>query len=301
MAEPLILPTGYGFRRVTVEEIHASIFDTLVIWEPPRRRGTHRYVMGVDVSDGLGMDRSVIEVVRCGTLDEPAEQVAEYISDQMLPVGLAYVIQTIGQYYRDRDGVEALAAIECNNHGLATQDTLQLHLGYGNFYVWEYYDSADPGRRFSTKIGWLTTVRTRPLLLSKLHAALTTIDPITSAPDFVTHSPVLHAELKDFQTESTLAEAAASRGAHDDCVMAAAIGYYCAYREQSGESEPLEERRRLRSEQQAVMAAANAQSVTPDWRNTPTTVDEASHWVEETPEHVDEQMYDPRRHDDSAW
>ena len=43
----------------------------------------------------------------------------------------------IGRYYADADQVEAMAAIETNNHGLATQDTLQLHLGYGHFYVWD--------------------------------------------------------------------------------------------------------------------------------------------------------------------
>jgi len=300
MTEPLILPAGYGFRPVRVEEVRASILDMLTIWEPPRRRGKHQYVIGADVSDGLGLDRSSIEVIRCATIEEPAEQVAEYVSDQMLPVGLAYTIQTIGEYYKDHDQVEALAAIECNNHGLATQDTLQLHLGYSNFYIWEYYDAADPGRRYSTKIGWLTTTRTRPLLLSKLHAALTTIDPITGLPDLVTHSPILHDELKDFQTEGALADAAAARGAHDDCVMATAIGYYCAYRQQAGEMEPLDERRRRRSEQAAQLAAANVHAPKPDWRNTPATADDASALIGMDGEDVDEQVYDPRRHDDLA-
>ncbi len=128
----LLLPKGYGFRRMPLVELRerTNLFDTLLIWEGPRRHGPRRYVIAVDVSDGLGQDRSVIEVARMGTIEEPAEQVAQYVSDQIAPMALAYVIQAIGQYYVDEDGVEALVAIECNNHGLSTQDTLQLHLGY---------------------------------------------------------------------------------------------------------------------------------------------------------------------------
>ena len=93
---------------------------------------------------------------------------------------------------------------------------MQLHLGYTHFYRWEYYDEHDPSRRFSTRIGWLTTPRTRPMLLDKLKSALTTLDPVTGQPDLLTHSPFLHDECKDFQTEGALWEAEAARGAFDD-------------------------------------------------------------------------------------
>src|SRR5690242_3341400 len=129
MAEPLILPAGYGFRHFRPEEIQLTsgfLLDALFIWEPPRRRGERRYVISADVADGLGLDRSVIEVIRCGTITEPMEQVAEFASDSVDPADLAFLIQVIGQYYTDHDGIEALAAIETNNHGLSTQNLLQL-------------------------------------------------------------------------------------------------------------------------------------------------------------------------------
>lgn len=294
MVEPIILPSGYGMRALRPGELteRGNILDTCAIFEPPRRRGPRRYVISADVGDGLGQDRSVVQVCRAGTIEEPTEQVAEYVSDAILPAGLAYVIQALGQYYLDEDQVEALVAVEVNNHGLTTQDTLQLHLGYGHFYVWEYYDAADASDRFSRKIGWYTTPRTRPMLLSKLHAALTTVDPITSQPDLLTHSPFLHEELRDFQTEGQLWEAAAAKGAHDDAVMAIAIGNYCCWRLQGGEREPLEERRRRRSEQQAILAAASSTASKPDWRNTAATADEATEFLGDDPEEVDAALYD---------
>lgn len=279
--DSLLLPKGYGFSRVGAPELReaTNLLDLLLIWEPPRRRGRRRYVIAVDVSDGLGLDRSVIEVARMGTIEEPAEEVAQYVTESVAPAPLAYIVHAIGQYYRDQDDVEALVAIECNNHGLSTQDTLQMHLGYQSFYRWEYYDSADPSARYSTKIGWWTTPRTRPMLLDKFHSALTTLDPLSGLPDYVTHSPFLHDELKDFQTQGALWEASAAQGAHDDTVMAAAIANYVCWRLQAGETEPLEERRRRRSEQtilQAAAAAEEAQRV--DYRNTPTSANEADRW-----------------------
>jgi hypothetical protein len=297
MPEPLLLPSGYGFRPLRPGELtrRGSILDTCAIWEAPRTRGPRRYVIAADVSDGLEQDASVVEVLRVGTIDEPTEQVAEYVSNQIIPAALAYIIQALGTYYRDEDGVEAQAAIEVNAHGLTTQDTLQLHLGYGHFYTWEYYDAADPGERYSRKIGWYTNPRTRPMLLSKLHAALTTVDPVTGWPDLLTHSPYLHNELKDFQTDGALWEAQASAGAHDDAVMATAIGNYVTWRLQGGEREPLEERRRLRSAQQAALLAASQEAIKPDWRNTACTAEEADEWVQDAPDAIDSAMYDGRR------
>lgn len=298
----LILPKGYGFSPVSPAELReqGSLLDMLLVWEPPRKRGHRRYVIGVDVSDGIGQDRSVIEVARMGTIDEPAEEVAQFVTESTSPTELAAIIFAVGKWYTDEDGIEAKVAVECNNHGLSTQDTLSIHLQYQNLFVWEFLDSADPASRFSTRIGWYTTSRTRPILLDKFHSALTTLDPITGLPDYVTHSPILHEELKDFQTQGGLWEAEAARGAHDDAVMAACITNYIAYRLQSGETEPLEERRRRRSEQALAQATAAAKSITPvDFRNTPATAEDQSRFsgqgsALDDEEDLDTQLYDPR-------
>jgi hypothetical protein len=273
--ETIPVPPGYGFRRLAstdLTKLPNLRHSVLSIWEHPRRRGTRRYVMSVDVSDGLGQDYSAIDVIRQPTIEEPAEQVAQYITNTLDPKQLAFVCDAIGRYYADADQVEALAAIETNSHGLATQDTLQLHLGYSHFYLWEYADAASPERRYSTRIGWMTSPRTRPLLLASFHGAITTFDPISSLPDLILNSPITRGELRHFVTESTIGEAEAARGQHDDCVMAAAIGFYVAWRLSGGEIEPVAERRRRRAAlNQLRVDKAVAR---PDWRNGPATAEE---------------------------
>lgn len=284
MPDAFSLPPGFGFRRLSPLEVReraglaAAPMNALLVFELPRRTPIHRefrYVLSADIGDGLGQDRSVGTVTRMGTLEEPAEEVAQYVSDSLPPSQFAYILDAIGHLYADHDGVEALAAIECNNHGLSTQDTLQLHLGYGQFYRWEYYDMADPARRYSTKIGWVTTPRTRPLLLDKYYAALTTLDPVTNYPDYIVNSPWTIEELADFQTEGALWEAEAAKGAHDDCILAGAIGNYVAWRLAGGEQEPLGDRRRRRHEERlARQADAARRSQQRDFRNTAITTAE---------------------------
>jgi len=281
------VPPGYGFSRLTPPELAdlpSLRHSVLAIWEYPRARGRRRYVLAVDVSEGLGLDYSVVDVIRLPTIEEPAEQVAQYISNVVDTKQLAFIVDAIGRLYADADQVEALAAIETNNVGLATQDTLQLHLGYTQFYVWEYADAATPERRYSTKIGWVTTARTRPILLTAFRDAITTVDPITGQPDFILNSPVTRAELRHFITPDVLANAQAARGQHDDCVLAAAIGYYVAWRLAGGEAEPIAEQRRRKAalDRQAPVGLPRR-----DYRNSALTAEEIAAHVEEDDEFQD--------------
>jgi hypothetical protein len=283
------VPPGYGFRRLTqaeLRELPNLRHSVLAIWEYPRVRGQFRYIMSVDVSDGLGLDYSIIDIIRQPTIEEPAEQVAQYCTNVVNAQQLAFICDAIGRLYKDPDGIEAQAAIETNNHGITTQDTLQLHLGYGYFYVWEYADAADAEKRRSTKIGWVTSPRTRPMLISAFHAAVTTFDLITGQPDFILNSPITRGELRHFVTEGMIGDAEAARGQHDDGVMAGAIGYYVSWRMAGGEIEPIAERRRRRAAQQAE--ATRSATDTGDWRNMAVTAEEADHGWETDDEFADE-------------
>jgi hypothetical protein len=286
------VPPGYGFRRLDpaqLKQLPNLRHSVFAIWEYPRLRGQRRYVMAIDVSDGLGQDYSVIDIIRQPTIEEPAEQVAQYCTNKLDPKGLAFVADAIGRYYLDADGVEAMAAIETNNHGLATQDTLQLHLGYAHFYRWEYADAAEASRRYSTRIGWMTSPRTRPLLLASYYGAITTLDPVSTLPDFILNSPITRGELRHFITASTIGEAEAARGQHDDAVMASAIGYYVAWRMSGGEIEPVAERRRRK----AALDTLNLEKgkTRPDYRNSPATVEEADDLELEDGETVRDDVY----------
>lgn len=267
------IPPGFGFHRLTVRELaerggDRALFNTLQVWQHPRKG--HRYILGIDVGDGLGLDRSVIDVFRVGTLEECEEQVAQFISDAIPPRQLAGVIDAIGHLYRWPEGREALAAIECNNHGLSVQDTLQLHLGYRHFYIWEVLDQADPQKRWTTRMGWVTTKRTRPILLDQFYTGVSTIDPISGYSDCRINSPFTLDEMRDFQTDGALWEAEAAKGAFDDCIIAAGIAHYVCWRIQGGEEEPLADRRRRRKEEELRrVRSGNAAPV--DYRNSDRT------------------------------
>jgi hypothetical protein len=184
-------------------------------------------------------------------------------------------VDAIGHLFCDDEGLEAQAMIENNNHGLSVQDHLQLHLGYTHFFRWEYWDAADPSKRKSNKIGWTTTPRTRPILLDKFYAAVTTLDPLTNKPDYIVNSPWTISELADFQTEGALWEAAAAVGAHDDCVIAASIANFGAWRMAAGETEPLGDRRRRKHEEDAArLHDADLRGQGRDYRNTAITAGE---------------------------
>lgn len=297
MSEPLGLdiPRGHGFRPLGLDELRsrteilgptAGLLDVCLIYERPRRQVGTRYIVSADIGDGMGLDRTSIDVLRLASMKEPCEQVAHFYSDTRTPTQAAYVIDALGHLYADSDGLEALAAIETNNHGLSTQDTLQLHLGYGHFYVWEVADASDPNARFTKRIGWVTSRRTRPIILDKLFEALTVVDPVTGYPDLRLNSPWTQEELVDFQTEGALWEAAAARGAHDDAIMSVAIGYYVAHRLYGGESEPLADRRRRQAEIQAREQAMNAGQPR-DFRNSPFTAAEMRDWAGEPDEALD--------------
>lgn len=289
---PAYIPAGYGFKVLGPGEMYeravtGTLLEVCQIWEPPLRG--HKYVMSADVSDGIGKDRSVVDVVRMGTLDRIEEQVAQFISDRVKPRELAFVCDALGRYYCDDDGYEAMAAVETNNHGLSTQDTLQLHLGYNHFYRWEMLDAIDPSARFTSKIGWYTTPRTRPILLDHFHEAVTSFDPSTGLPDLRINSPWTLSELGDFQTEGALWEAEAARGAHDDCIMSLAIGHIVCWRLMGGEREPLDERRRRlhqMRERQARVSGERAEQK--DYRNMAYTEPEIQKFADLAAEGEDE-------------
>src|ERR1041384_3926571 len=71
---PYRIAPGYGMRSLKptewkallAEPDDAGLFDRLLVWEPPRKG--FLYVVSVDVSNGVGQDRSVIDVIRSATV-----------------------------------------------------------------------------------------------------------------------------------------------------------------------------------------------------------------------------------------
>jgi hypothetical protein len=280
-AEAQMVPQGYGFRRLGVDHLKTiegveglRAANVLQIYEYPRSsrhpKGSSSYVMAVDVADGVGLDYSVIDLYRMPSVEEPTEQVAQFVSNTLKPVEIARIADAIGRLYVDRDGIEAQAAVESNiGPGIVVQSELQLHLGYTNFYVWETLDAGDASARFTKRIGWATTQRTRPIILARFYEGLTTKDPITGFLDLRLHSPISRAELRHLiipkEPGARLGDAVAAPGHHDDCSMAGAIGNFVAYLLMGGETEPIHERRHRKSQLRALAAAPDG--IVRDYRN----------------------------------
>lgn len=278
-----LLP-GMGFRALpqsawkplVADAESDCFFDTLLTWELPKKRSS--YIITVDVGTGTGLDRSVVNVTRVGDLQRPPEEVAQFVSDSIDPTDLAYVCAAVGRLYTDHGGREALMAIECNGFGLQTQSELLRHHGYSNFFIWQYEDAADAKGRFSRKLGWWTSARTRPMIISRFVRAIKTVDEISGTPDFRLNSPHTFLELQSFQIppDGALWDASAGPGAHDDCIIACAIACHVEQTLYHESIEPLpDHRRRLEEERTRAAYKASRLGRPPrDFINTDCTADE---------------------------
>jgi len=233
MPEPIVAPTpshppldilpGYGFAKVPRPKWERAdlqdLRDRILIFEAPRRGCL--YVLSADVGDGVGLDNSVGDVTRVGTVTEPDEQVAQFVSDQIDPTDFAKVLDALGRFYTGSDNLPALAAIEVNGPGIATLSEMNRHLGYDNFFVWQHEDARDPRSRYSARLGFWTSRQSRTIILNRYVKKVKTKDENTGARDYVINSPFTIEELRDFQTSGGVWQAEADPSdadAHDDCI-----------------------------------------------------------------------------------
>lgn len=191
------------YRVESSGEIVADKAGELRIWAPPS--ADRRYVIGGDVAEGLGHgDYSCLQI-----MDDRGQLVASW-HGHCPPDELGRIAGHLGKRYR-----QALIGIERNNHGL-TCVTLLRDGGYNPIYVEEMVDRTSEGRQ-NQRLGWLTTARSKPLIIDRLSAALRDRD--VTIPDSETIK-----ELKTYVVEDNGATNAMA-GCYDDRVMALAIGY----------------------------------------------------------------------------
>ena len=140
-------------------------------------------------------------------LDSAKRQVAVW-RGHVHPDYFATILAAVGLYYNS-----ALIAPERNNHGILTCVRLWKDLAYPNVFL----DTAEGQTedRDSINIGFLTTPKTRPLIIDRLRAAMRTGDiQVNDAPTLK--------EMKTFVLNEA-GKMAAEAGCHDDCVMSLAI------------------------------------------------------------------------------
>jgi len=170
------------------------------------------YVLGADVAGGVGKDSSVIEIFCLDT----AEQVYEYVSNQVDPAVFAKKIAEAGELF-----YWPYAVVEQNNHGILTLNELQ-DLYPGAKLHADPVSQTNSDEKMLFGLGYRTTPRTKPLMIGKLRKLL--------AREWTIHSILLKSELSTF-IEDDKGKLGAQQGCNDDTVMAsacAATGYNMA-------------------------------------------------------------------------
>ena len=175
----------------------------LLVWQKPIEGRI--YVIGADVGEGLaGGDASAA----CVLDRETGAQVAE-LHGRVPPERFAQQLNLLGRWYN-----AALLAVERNNHGHSTLNTLRNVCRYPRLYYHVRYDQTGKGKPM---LGWPTDQATKPILVDDLAAAIAGEHPLVHSPDLVD-------ECLTFVTTDTGSQEA-QEGKFDDRVMAAGIAW----------------------------------------------------------------------------
>jgi hypothetical protein len=184
----------------------------LKIYKSPMRG--HRYVIAADSSDGfVGGDPAAAQVLDVTTWEQAA-----VLHGNIPPDIFGTKLFALGAFYN-----WALIAPEVNNQGLVT--TLKLRdLHYPAHLIAHHekvnFDITTGERKIYDELGWATSAKTKPLIISDLQEALREIL-------LVLHDADTLAELNHYSVlpDGTWGGAG---GYHDDRVMSLAIGVHFA-------------------------------------------------------------------------
>ena len=184
-----------------------------VWWDVDRSR---KYVVGVDVSEGIEVeassgkeaDFSVITV-----FDVLARKVVARWRGYADPDQLGEIVFNIGTYYNT-----ALVGVEINNHGIATAAKLR-NMFYRNLYMRETAEDEQFQVR-TTKFGWQTNKKTKPIMISELQRSIREGDIIDLDIVFIREA------MSYIRKDNGAMEA--QQGQHDDVVMSTAIALQMA-------------------------------------------------------------------------
>lgn len=126
----------------------------------------HRYVMGVDVAEGVGKDSSAIIILDVST---PLPfVVATYTSDEIDPAALALEIRTGALLY----GLP-IVGIERNNHGHTTIAALLTLIPEECIFKMHKGEITEEGPEEDSKYGWQSNRATKPKMLYDLRSIVT--------------------------------------------------------------------------------------------------------------------------------
>lgn len=180
-----------------------TVSDELRIYKPPVAGGL--YVCGVDTSEGVeGGDYTAVTIINRKT----GEEVAFY-RGLITPDALAKKLNSWGRLYNN-----ALMVVEINNHGLVTVTELKKMTYPSMYFRPAKFDTiAEP---YSAKLGWKTTLVTKPLLIDDLDKSL-------REDAIVIHSKETLDEMLTYVYNENNDMEPMARKYHDDCIMATGV------------------------------------------------------------------------------
>jgi len=189
----IISNLGYGEKAVyrlipliydsAMLDVFSEAFDNRIfIWEFPfqlfdlekkklfQRPFTQEYGLGNDNSEGLGLNKTSIEVIRKGSIHEYSEQVLEFASRWISANELPPWIDALGtyySYYNDDIFNQCKIIIEIATGGAGLQHRLMVDRGWGNMHHWEGAMDTPLRRKMhrASKLGWETNRWTRPWIV----------------------------------------------------------------------------------------------------------------------------------------
>ena len=191
-------------KKHTMEPMYVYENGSYLVWEKPNEN--HIYVAGVDISEGVGKDASVIQILDI-TDPQKIVQAAIYQNNKITPSEFTPKLREILQHWGD-----PFAMIERNNCGGQVVDNLKRDFNYDNIVNWGIDMVVN---KKSTNLGIVSHTNT------KYHAIMNQRYWINTVKSVQINDINTVMELKDFVRLRNNTWGA-KHGMHDDRVMSLA-------------------------------------------------------------------------------
>lgn len=195
--QPILAQMNFNFESQMMETIKNGSIE---IFKYPTFEDS--FAVGADVSLGVGKDYSTAVV-----MNAKREVCAVYRNNTIDPSQFGDLLFYLGRYYNN-----ALLAVESNSMGIATLNRLT-QMGYVNMYF--QTKMANVSKEEGTRIGWRTTMASKPAIIGFLKNAI-------EQEDIWIPSRIVIGELMNYIADDN-GRTNAIVGHHDDTVIALAI------------------------------------------------------------------------------
>ena len=134
----------------------------LRIWHSPEPERS--YVLGADTGGG----KSSNDFCAATVIDANNGGQCAVFHARVDALDFAEVVYALSKFYGGRDTF-AFTVLETNAHGLAVLEKVR-NLGHSSLYTRQAWDAIE--QTFKAQIGWVTSMKTRPMLINRARAAL---------------------------------------------------------------------------------------------------------------------------------